>query len=226
MQGGFGYFHREPNLYSDRGGLESVLIRMFDQSARLRKQGDALFSVSPARQMILSGPWNYSSDFFDKTALGLHQIKSYGLSADASFNLEAVSFYAGWGYDRSGSDYLGGTGAVLPLPFRYSRDTREGLHTAHAGLTGSYGGGKGSWQLKYAAGLSRVALTTTNIDTVPVASQLNSEAFPFPIVRNQFHEVRFDTSYQVGKKVWLGFNFLLEPYRLNDFANDRRAAAE
>ncbi len=220
LEAGFGYYDRDPNLYLDRGGLENVLIRMFDQSQRLRKQGNALFSVSPRPQFILSGSWFYSSDTFDKSLLGLHEMKSNSFSADASFNLERFSFYAGWGYDRNGYDNMGATGAALPPPLRFSRDTREGIHTAHVGFTGGYAHGKGSYQFSYAVGLSRAAITTTNVDPVPLTSQLNSEAFPFPTVKSQFHEFRLDTSYQVGKKVRLGLNYLLEPYRLNDFAND------
>jgi len=220
MDGGFGYYDRDPRFYLDRGGLENVLIRMYDQSQRLRKQGNALFSVSPTQQVIFSGSWFYSSDIFDKSFMGLHEMKNNSYSADASFNLDKFSFYAGWGYDRIGSDYLGGAGDVFPLTLRVSRDTREGVHNAHIGLTGGFAHGKGNYQVSYATSLSRVAITTANVDPVPLASQLNATAFPFPTVKSQFHEFRLDTSYQVGKKVWLGLYYLLEPYRLNDFAND------
>jgi hypothetical protein len=220
MEGGVLYSNREPNLYLDRGGLEDVFIRMFDQSNRLQKQGNALFSVTPKPIMILSGSAYYSSDVFDKSLLGLHQMKSYSLSADASFNLDNFSFYVGWGYDRTGYDYVSATGAFLPPTLRFSRDTRDGIHTAHVGFTGSWAKGKGNYQFSYAVGLSRVAITTANIDPVPVTSQLNSLAFPFPAVKSQFHEFRLDVSYQLQKKVWLGVNALFEPYRLNDFAND------
>jgi hypothetical protein len=39
-------------------------------------------------------------------------------------------------------------------------------------------------------------------------------------VKNQFHELRFNTSIAVRENVRLGVNYLLEPYRLNDFAQD------
>ena len=220
LEGGFNYADRTPQLYSDRGGLENLLVRMFDQSNRQQKQAHALVSVSSIQPVIFSSSWFYSDDVFDKSLLGLHQMKSFSVSSDASVNLDALSFYAGWGYDRSGYDYTGGTGATLPPSLRFSRDTREGVHTAHAGLTGGYGHGKGSFELRYAVSLSRSQISTASIDLVPATSRLNSEPFPFPDVKNQFHELRLDTSWQVGKKVWLGFTYLLEPYRLNDFAND------
>jgi hypothetical protein len=46
---------------------------------------------------------------------------------------------------------------------------------------------------------------------------LNATAFPFPDVKSNYHELNVDTSYQLTDNVALGFRYIFEPYRLDDF---------
>ncbi|HET8671211.1 MAG TPA: MtrB/PioB family outer membrane beta-barrel protein, partial [Candidatus Saccharimonadales bacterium] len=46
---------------------------------------------------------------------------------------------------------------------------------------------------------------------------LNATAFPFPDIKSNYHELNIDTNYQMSTNVALGFRYIFEPYRLNDF---------
>ncbi len=221
-QAGFRYFDRKPDAY-DPGTLEPSFLRMFDQAQRLRKQGDALVSVNIRPDVTLSASWFYLHDSYDKTFYGLHQQLSNSLSADATFSLgENASMYAGWGYDRAGYDYLSVAKTSFPYSFAnsWSRDTRDRVHSAHFGLSGAAINGKLSYQLSYAGTLARMIINTVNPNQAVPNQVLNAQAFSFPDVKNQFHEVRLEGSYEIRPRVRLGMYYLLEPYRLGDFAKD------
>jgi len=168
-----------------------------------------------------SGSWFLLSDTYDKTFFGLHQQKWNSLAADVTLNVsESFGMIAGWGYDRMGYDYL----AVAKTTFPYSvanawiRDTRDRVHSAHLGFSGT--AGKFNYQLNYEMALARMVINTVNPNAIVPTQVLNAQAFPFPDVKNQFHELRLDASYQVASRVRLGLFYRLEPYRMNDFAYD------
>ena len=69
--------------------------------------------------------------------------------------------------------------------------------------------------------LARTVINTTANPNLIVPNQaLNSAAYAFPNVKNQFQEVRLDTSYAISKNVRLGAMYRFEPYRISDFASD------
>lgn len=221
-QAGFRYFDRTPDHY-DPGGYEPAFLRMWDQAQRVRKQADAVVSVNVTPTTSLSTSWFYLADTYDKANFGLHQMKTNSVNADLSWNAgENFGMTAGWGYDRTGYDYLMATKTAQPYNFRnnWTRDTRDGVHYAQAGFTGSFAGRKGEYQLSYAVSLARMSINTVNPNDIVPTDTLNAKAYPFPDVKNQFHEFRLNTSYAVHPKVRLGIYYLLEPYRLNDFARD------
>ena len=221
-QAGFRYFDRKPDAYHS-GTLEPAFLRMFDQAQRQRKQGDALISVNLKPQVSLSAAWFYVGDTYDKSFFGLHQQKTSSSSIDLTWNArDSFGMFLGWGYDRTGYDYLTVTKTGTPYNFAnmWSRDTRDAVHSANFGFSGSCAKGKVNYQASYAAALARMIINTTNPNTIVPGEALNAQAYPFPNVKNQMHEVRLDTSYEVGSKVRIGLAFLMQPYRLNDFAND------
>lgn len=220
-QAGFRYFDRSFDRY-DPGTLEPPFLRMFDQAERIRRHGDALASVNVLPDVTLSASWFYISDAYDEGFFGLHQVKTNSVTADVSWDRENFGVFAGWGYDRMGYDYLSVAKTGAPYNFRdtWTRDTRDRIHQAHAGFSGSLLGGKGVYQANYAVGLARTRINTANPLPVIPADTLNAQAHPFPAVQNQLHEVRLDASYEVRTNLRLGVFYLLEPYRLNDFARD------
>ncbi|HWQ54588.1 MAG TPA: MtrB/PioB family outer membrane beta-barrel protein [Bryobacteraceae bacterium] len=219
---GFRYFDRTPDAY-DPGTLEPPFLRMFDQARRLRKQADALLSFNLTPRVTASGSWFYLSDVYDKTFFGLHQQKTTSSSADITFTAtENVWFYGGWGYDRTGYDYLAVAKTTFPYSFAnaWTRDTRDRVHSAHIGFSGAAAGNKANFQVNYAVALAGMDINTVNPNPIVPTQALNAQAFPFPKVKSQFHELRLDASYEVASRVRVGLFYLLEPFRLNDFAVD------
>lgn len=119
-----------------------------------------------------------------------------------------------------GYDYLAIAKTAAPYNFNntWTRDTRDGIHDAYLGFSGAVGGFE--YQFNYGFALARTAIHTVNPFPINPSDALNTQAYPFPTVKNQFHELRLNASYQIARNVRLGIYYLLEPFRLNDFAED------
>jgi hypothetical protein len=220
LQAGFAYLDRKPAAY-DPGHLENLFLRMFDETGRVRTQGNALVSVDFTKRAAVSASWSYAGDRYDKAFYGLHQQKSNSLTADINFNVnENFGFFAGWGYDRIGYDYLLSASLGYLLQNSWSRDTRDGVHSAQMGFSGSFAQAKGSYSFSYGLTLARTLINTVNPYTVQPSALDYSRAYPFPVVKSQLQELRAEASYQVASRVRAGVSFLFEPYRLSDFAYD------
>jgi hypothetical protein len=220
LEAGFMYSDRKPASY-DPGYLENLFLRMFDEAPRIRTQGNALFSVDLSRQVLFSASWSYSGDRYEKGFYGLHQQKSNSLSSDVNFNVnENFGFFAGWGYDRIGYDYLLSASLGYLVVNSWSRDTRDGVHFAQMGFSGSFAQAKVNYSFSYGLTLARTLINTVNPYRVQPDALDYSRAYPFPVVKSQLQELRVEGSYQISKKVHAGFSFLFEPYRLSDFAYD------
>jgi hypothetical protein len=220
LEAGFTYLDRKPASY-DSGHIENLFLRMFDEARRIRTQGNALLSVDLSRQVLVSASWSYAGDRYEKGFYGLHQQKSNSLSADVSVNLnENFGFFAGWGYDRIAYDYLLSSSLGYFWTNSWSRDTRDGVHSAQMGFSGSFSQSKGSYSFSYGLTLARTLINTVNPNTVQPDALDYARAYPFPAVKSQLQQLRAEASYQVSKSVRTGFSFLFEPYRLSDFAYD------
>jgi hypothetical protein len=117
----------------------------------------------------------------------------------------------------------------LPALDPYTRDTRDHLHSGHIGFSGTFLKGKANYEATYEFGYAETQITTTNLAPFvaivpgpppPQGHLLNSTAFPFPLVKNQFNSLRFSASYEVLNHVRFGGHYIFEPYRLSDFAFD------
>jgi hypothetical protein len=194
---------------------------MFDETGRVRMQGHAFASLDLTTWVAVSGSWSYAGDRYNKAFYGLHQQKSNSLSADVNFNVsENFGFFAGWGYDRLGYDYLLSASLGYLLQNSWSRDTRDGVHSAQMGFSGSFAQSKGNYSFSYGLTLARASINTVNPFTVQPGAMDYSRAYPFPVVKSQLQELRADASYQIASRIRAGFSFLFEPYRVSDFAYD------
>ncbi len=220
LEAGFNYMNRTPANY-DPGHLENLFLRMFDEARRIRTESNAQFSVDLTPRVMVSGSWSYTADRYDKRFYGLHQQKSGNLSADVSFNVnDNFGFYAGWAYDRIGYDYLLSASLGYYWTNSWTRDTRDGVHSAQMGFSGTFARAKVNYSFSYGLTLARMRINTVNPNTVQPDALDYARAYPFPTVKSQLQEVRAEASYQVSKKVRAGVSLLYEPYRLGDFAYD------
>ena len=218
MKAGYRYLDRTPELYNG-GASHPDFYRVWEQGKRERRQANALISYNLSPGTAITATWFNGSDGFDKSLYGLHQMQLNSLNADFTWTASnGTALFAGWGYDRSGFDYtlVANTGSYN-FDNAYHRDNREGVHFMQAGFSGTFAGERGEYTLTYAGTLAKTQITTANPFTPNSGS---ARANPFPDVKNQFHELRFNTSIALRENVRLGLNYLLEPYRLNDFAQD------
>jgi hypothetical protein len=220
LQAGFTYMDRNPASY-DPGYVENLYLRMFDETRRIRTQANALFTVDITPKVMLSGSWSYTGDSFDKQFYGLHQQKATSITTDISYSVnENFGFYAGWGYDRVGYDYLLSASLGYYLQNSWSRDTRDGVYSAQMGFSGSFLEGKVNYSFSYGMTLAHMRVNTVNPYAVQPDALDYSRAYPFPTVKSQLQELRAEASYRLSRPVRLGFSLYYEPYRLSDFAFD------
>src|SRR5262249_11122756 len=148
----------------------------------------------------------------DKQSYGLHQQKATNLAADVNFNVnDSFGFYAGWGYDRIGYDYLLSASLGYYWVNSWTRDTRDGVH-AQMGFSGTFIDGKINYSFSYALTLAHIRINTANPNTVQPDALDYSRAYPFPTVKSQLQELRAEASYQVSRRVRAGFWVYYEPY--------------
>ena len=57
----------------------------------------------------------------------------------------------------------------------------------------------------------------TNATTTPNPALTNATAYDFPEAKARLHELSFDTNYQLRPNVAVGFRYLYEPFRLDDW---------
>src|SRR5206468_22077 len=82
----------------------------------------------------------------------------------------------------------------------------------------SFGEDRLEFQFHYGLALDRQLIQTANLDPVPLSSQLNALAYPFPPVKYQLGEFRAFASWRLTRSLGIGAEGLVEPFKLSDFA--------
>jgi hypothetical protein len=132
---------------------------------------------------------------------------------------ETTTFYANYSRERYSSllHSIAKTGVPFDLRNRWNREDRNSNDSFGIGVTSYFAKGKLLLDANYALSLSNDRITTANLTSVSPTAVLNATAFPFPDVKSNYHELNVDTSYELTGNVALGFRYIFEPYRLNDF---------
>jgi MtrB/PioB family decaheme-associated outer membrane protein len=226
------YSNRTPRGY-DPGVLEFQQLRLFDQAKRIRHNANAQWQYAVTPKLGLSGTFSYLRDNYDKNFFGLIRY----LQGQGSFDLlythnEKTVFYANYSRERYSSllQSITKTGAPFqqvnpaapcftPACFlnRWNREDRNVNDSFGVGLTTYLAKDKLFFDANYALSLSNDRITTVNPSAVVATAALNATAFPFPDVKSNYHEFNVDTNYQLKDNLALGFRYVFEPYRLNDF---------
>ncbi|HWQ31536.1 MAG TPA: MtrB/PioB family decaheme-associated outer membrane protein [Blastocatellia bacterium] len=216
------YSDRSPRAY-DPGILEFRLLRMFDQSKRLRHNASLQMQYHFRPDLGLSGTLGYLSDDYDQNFYGLTKyVQGYG-SLDLLYTaLETTTFYASYSREHYSSSLNQIAKTAVPFDFanRWNRDERDAVDSFGAGLTTYLVKDKLFIDAHYAFSLAETVTNTFNPGTPLAASVLNATAIPFPDVKTRFHEFNSDISYQFTPNVAFGVRYIYEPYRLNDYAWD------
>lgn len=216
------YSDRTPQSYYP-GFKEYKLLRMFDQSKRLRHDVGMQWQAPIKPQFGLSGSFGYVSDDHDQNFLGLSKyILAYG-SIDLLYNpTETTTVYVNYAREQIGSTLL--TIAKTAVPYdnlnRWDRQTRDKVDTFGAGLTAYLINDKVAVNLQYGFSFADQHITTANPFVPKADSILNASPSKWPDVISHFHELYTDVNYQLTERVALGVRYLYEPYRLKDYSWD------
>lgn len=112
------------------------------------------------------------------------------------------------------------SGSCLPPCLRYTRQIQGGTDDVHINLDESLREDRIEFQFHYGLALDRQVINTVNLDPVPISSQLNALAYPFPPVKYQLGEFRGSLSLRLTRSLGIGVEGLMEPFKLSDFAVD------
>lgn len=213
------YSDRTPRAY-DPGVLEFNQLRLFDQAQRIRHNANLQWQYSVTPKLGFSGTFSYLRDNYDKNLFGLVRYLQGQGSVDLLYMPnETTTFYANYSRERYSSLLQSITKTGVPFDFRnrWNREDRNSNDSFGIGVTSYFAKGKLLFDANYALSLSNDRITTANLTAVSPVSVLNATAFPFPDVKSNYHELNVDTNYQLTDNVALGFRYIFEPYRLNDF---------
>ncbi|HEX6730170.1 MAG TPA: MtrB/PioB family decaheme-associated outer membrane protein [Pyrinomonadaceae bacterium] len=213
------YSDRTPRDYNP-GVLESQQLRLFDQAKRIRHNANLQWQYALTPKLGLSGTFSYLRDNYDKNFFGLVRY----LQGQGSIDLlympnETTTFYANYSRERYSSllQSITKTGVPFDLRNRWNREDRNLNDSFGVGVTTYLAKGRLLLDANYALSLSNDRITTANLTAIAPTAILNATAFPFPDVKSNYHELNFDTNYQLTDNVAFGFRYIFEPYRLNDF---------
>ncbi|HKZ77483.1 MAG TPA: MtrB/PioB family decaheme-associated outer membrane protein [Pyrinomonadaceae bacterium] len=213
------YSDRTPRDY-DPGVLESQQLRKFDQAKRIRHNANLQWQYSLNPKLGLSGTFSYLRDNYDKNFFGLVRYLQGQGSVDLLYMPnETTTFYANYSRERYSSllQSITKTGVPFDLRNRWNREDRNLNDSFGVGVTTYVAKGRLLIDANYALSLSNDRITTANLTAISPTAILNATAFPFPDVKSNYHELNLDTNYQLTDNVALGFRYIFEPYRLDDF---------
>ncbi|MGQ0762099.1 MAG: MtrB/PioB family decaheme-associated outer membrane protein [Acidobacteriota bacterium] len=226
------YSDRTPRAY-DPGVLEFRQLRLFDQAQRIRHNANVQWQYAVTPKVGLSGTFSYLHDKYDENFFGLVRFLQGQGSIDLLYtHNDKTVFYANYSHERYSSllQSITKTGAPFqqinpaapcftPNCFlnRWNREDRNRNHSFGIGVTTYLAKDKLFLDANYALSLSNDRITTANTSAVVAAAALNATAFPWPDATSNYHELSVDTNYQLKDNLALGFRYIFEPYRLDDF---------
>jgi len=226
------YSDRTPRAY-DPGVLEFQQLRLFDQAKRIRQNANLQWQYAVTPKLGLSGTFTYLRDNYDKNFFGLVRYLQGQGSVDLLYTPnEKTTFYANYSRERYSSLLQSITKTGVPFQQanpsapcftpgcflnRWNREDRNVNASFGVGITTYLAKDKLFFDANYALSFSNDRITTVNPSAVAAAAILNAGAFPFPDVKSNYHELNVDTNYQLKDNLALGFRYVFEPYRLDDF---------
>jgi MtrB/PioB family decaheme-associated outer membrane protein len=214
------YSDRLPDSY-DQGLKEFKLLRVYDQSRRLRHDTSLQWQWRAAPQLGLSGSFGYLSDDYDQHFFGLTKyIAGFG-SIDALYTpSDKATFYVNYSREQIQSQMqsIAKTAAPFDLRNRWDRNSRDKVNTLGVGITTYLAKDRLAVDSHYAFSLADQRINAANPNLIVSTDALNAQAIPWPKIQSRLHEWNNDISYQLSAKWGLGFRYIYEPYRLDDFA--------
>jgi hypothetical protein len=199
---------------------------MFDQADRVRHAAAFTLNYAPGPAWLFSAAMDYLSDDYDEGFFGLNKNLRSNFTVDANYAPDdRYGFVAYFNRDRTNFTYRGiarGAGAfVWALENEWDRTTRDLVDTFGIGANvTALDEQRLRFDVSYDLSFAQQMIRTFNPRAPRPESFTDASAWPFPDVKNRFHEFRVDASYRMRPELQLGTRYLFEPYRLDDYALD------
>jgi MtrB/PioB family decaheme-associated outer membrane protein len=213
------YQTRKPQFYNP-GPLENQSLRMFDQAQRLRHDIRFRWQWALTPQFGISGNLNYLSDDYDQNFFGTSQYIERSGSVDLLYNpRENMTVYANYSREHYNTSLqsIAKTGVPFDLRNRWNREDRNINDNFGIGVTTYLAQSRWFLDVNYAFNSGRNLITTANLTPLAPTALLNAAAYDFPEAKIRFHEFSIDSNYQIRPNVAIGFRYLFEPFRFDDW---------
>lgn len=224
LRAGYHYGDRIPLDYNFRYE-EFNLLRMFDQSRRIRHDFDAMLQLQPTDRLSASLNYQYFGDNFDVNFYGLHNYLQGQFGADLTYALpRSGNFYVSYSHDRIRSDYAqvakAGGSPAFRVANTWLRDTRNRVDSVMAGFYLPLREDRVTFDISYGLSQTNNFISTSNPFTFEPAVANSAQAYPWPEVTDRFQEFRVATDVKLSKNLTLGISYMFQPYKLDDFMWD------
>ncbi len=213
------YQTRKPTFYNP-GFLENQLLRNFDQAQRLRHDIRFRWQYAVTPQLGIAGNFNYLSDDYDENFYGTTGYIERNAGIDLLYNpRENLTFYANYSREHYNTSLsmITKTGVPFDIRNRWIREDRNINDNFGVGLTTYLLKSRMFLDVNYAYNSGRDLMTTANLTPLAPTAVLNATAYDFPESKITFQEFSIDTNYQVRPGVAIGFRYLYEPFRFDDW---------
>ena len=241
-----GYVATPATVFNRGTPLEFNLLRRFDDDNRIRNNGGVALEVTRSPKVTYSASFRYLRDDHDKNFYGLHYDVLSTAEAEVTYFpkgaedgddesakdgwKENTFFYANYSRDQQQTGYrdLGhliigavqnrtGCCAQFPVANTYDRSSRIHLDTFQIGINTASKGEKTSFDLSYVLSFARDRTHTVNPFPILPISLRTAGAYNYPDVISRQQEVNLSVTRQLRPDLALGFSYLFEPYRLDDY---------
>lgn len=221
-----------PNYHFKAGvSLEPPILRRYDETDRVRKDGAATLGFQLGERTTLSVGSAYRRDDYNRDMLGLnfeqHQTYSAGVTVNATDN---ILLFGDASHDRSrftmrGIGHLieaavnGVTAccAQYPLANTWIRRNRATLDSITAGAGFTAPDQRTIIDLSYAHSLGKDQTHSFNPFPVLSISPRTATAYDYPDTHNRFHEAIVSVTRAIGRGIDLRLQYRRESFNIDDY---------
>ncbi|MBA2493568.1 MAG: MtrB/PioB family outer membrane beta-barrel protein [Acidobacteria bacterium] len=225
---------------------EFNLLRQFDESDRIRKEGGASLEVTRWENLSFSASYRYLRHDYDKRFYGLQYDEVSTVDAEVSYFpmgasqddspaasggwLDNSFFYANYSREFSQTGYLGlghrtvgaarnvtACCAQFPIANTFDRSSRINFDMFQFGFNTASKGERTVLNFSYGLGFANDRTTTVNPFPILAVSPRTAGAYDYPDVINRQQEINMSLTHQLRSDLAVGVIYRYEPYRLDDY---------
>jgi MtrB/PioB family decaheme-associated outer membrane protein len=217
------YEDREPKLYKLNqesyplgGNLQFSDMQNFDETARIRDNGDALLQINASDRLTFSAAWETTQDRYHQTGYGLTGDKTSDYTADLAYQIAAgVSFFAD--YTREQDRFAQRSSQSDTALNEWDSNIRDVIHTVAGGISALGLHEKLTLDIFYSLSSAKGNIATTALGSPLTPGFLVTTAQNYPETSNRTHGVTVDLRYRLRNNVTPRLEYRYERFTNIDF---------